>query len=203
LRRASENNNIENLWLPYFCVSASLSSNRAIVHESGPLWKSIRASVGLPGILPPTISDGELLIDGGLINNLPVDVMTRKNVGKVIALDLLGDRTRNFSHITALPTLGDVIKQRVKNSTVSSTTNPANELPNVLELLFRASLVGSAYHAERNRMNANLYLNPPVHDFGLLEFKSFEKVVTVGYNHTKQVLDRNLRDHGTIWNTVS
>ncbi len=64
---------IEDLWIPYFCVSANLTKRKAHVHDSGPLWQACRASASLPLLIPPTVlpgPDGGTLMDGGLMNNL-------------------------------------------------------------------------------------------------------------------------------------
>ncbi|VDK77344.1 unnamed protein product, partial [Onchocerca ochengi] len=68
---------IEDLWIPYFCVSTDISSSIMRVHRTGPLWAYCRASMSLAGYLPPLCDprDGHLLLDGGYVNNLPADVM--------------------------------------------------------------------------------------------------------------------------------
>ena len=82
---------IEDLPKPYFCVSSDLTTGRDYVHRSGPLWRALRASVALPGILPPVTEGGHLLVDGGVMNNLPVDVMAAEARGPIIAVDVSGE----------------------------------------------------------------------------------------------------------------
>ena len=65
---------IEDLATPFFCVSTNLTQALEVVHRHGPLAKAVRASISLPGILPPVASGGDLLVDGGLTNNLPIDL---------------------------------------------------------------------------------------------------------------------------------
>ncbi|MDA1370531.1 MAG: patatin-like phospholipase family protein, partial [Proteobacteria bacterium] len=75
LRREFSDVHIEDLGLPYFCVSANLTTGRSVVHRQGELWHWLRASVAIPGVLPPVFSDGQIFVDGATINNLPVDIM--------------------------------------------------------------------------------------------------------------------------------
>jgi predicted acylesterase/phospholipase RssA/CRP-like cAMP-binding protein len=83
---------IEDLPLGFFCVSASLTRAEAVIHERGPLWTAVRASLALPGIYPPVYADGDLLIDGGAVDNLPVDVMRdRVGAGSIIAVDVASE----------------------------------------------------------------------------------------------------------------
>lgn len=66
---------IEELWLPYFCVSSNLTTGGAMVHGNGDLATALRASIAIPGLLPPVMSSDGVLVDGGMMNNLPADVM--------------------------------------------------------------------------------------------------------------------------------
>ena len=59
----------------YFCVTTNLSRGETSVHRAGPLAKLVRASMTIVGLVPPVFEEGELLIDGGYSNNIPVDVM--------------------------------------------------------------------------------------------------------------------------------
>ena len=81
---------IEDLRMPYFCVSSNLTRADTVVHRTGPLWRAIRASGSLPGLVPPVVDDGDLLYDGGLLNNLPVDLMRKEiHTGVLIAVDVV------------------------------------------------------------------------------------------------------------------
>jgi len=78
---------LEDLPLNYFAVSTSLTTNDMHIHRTGSLWRTVRASGSIPAILPPMISDdGEVLIDGALVDNLPVDVMRQTKAGPNIIL---------------------------------------------------------------------------------------------------------------------
>jgi lysophospholipid hydrolase len=78
---------IEDLWLPFFCVSTNLSANDVEVHQVGSLWKYVRASMSIVGMLPPVINtNGDMLVDGGYLNNIPVDIMHSLAVRHVIVV---------------------------------------------------------------------------------------------------------------------
>ncbi|MGH7417164.1 MAG: patatin-like phospholipase family protein, partial [Candidatus Rokuibacteriota bacterium] len=79
---------IEDLWINYFAVSANLTTTEMVVQDRGPLWESVRASVSLPGMLPPFVRGMHLLVDGGIINNLPGDVMRQRGGGSVIVANV-------------------------------------------------------------------------------------------------------------------
>jgi NTE family protein len=97
---------IEDLWIPFFAVSSSLSHNREYIHRQGALWRALRASASLPGIFPPVIEGADLLVDGGILNNLPVDVMRDAVRGHVIVVDLSADKDVSYE-AKKLPTVGN------------------------------------------------------------------------------------------------
>ena len=84
---------IEDLRLPYFCISANLTSGRALEHRQGTLAKALRASVAIPGVMPPVFDGEQVLVDGATMNNLPVDLMRRHAPGYVIGCDVGADRS--------------------------------------------------------------------------------------------------------------
>lgn len=69
------NNNFDSLFVPFRCVSADIDHNHDVVMKEGHLSQAVRASMSFPFYLPPIKVDGKLLLDGGLYNNFPVDVM--------------------------------------------------------------------------------------------------------------------------------
>jgi predicted acylesterase/phospholipase RssA len=90
LRRYFEGLDIWNLWLPFFCISSDLSRAEQNVHERGDLWRAVAASCSIPGIFPPRRQGNDQLVDGGIMNNLPVDVMADRFGGAIIASDVCG-----------------------------------------------------------------------------------------------------------------
>ena len=80
--------NIEDLWRKYFCISCNLSRGSIVVSEAGMLRKWVTASAAVPGIMPPLIENDELFVDGGLLNNLPADVMQSRNSGPIISVNV-------------------------------------------------------------------------------------------------------------------
>jgi lysophospholipid hydrolase len=92
LERIYGDTQIEDLWMPCFCVSSNLTHAVAMVHRRGPLWQAVRASMAIPGVFSPVLADGDLLVDGCVLNNLPIDVMQRLNFnGPIIAVNVFPD----------------------------------------------------------------------------------------------------------------
>src|SRR5205823_14581489 len=82
---------IEQLPRRFFCLSCDLAAREAVVHRLGPLVDALYPSLAIPGVFPPvSTGDGRLLVDGGVLDNLPVATMARKGEGPVIAVDVTG-----------------------------------------------------------------------------------------------------------------
>jgi NTE family protein len=81
LRRQFQNYRIEDTWINYFALSANLSSVGVHVHRTGELWRAVRASSAIPGLLPPMYEKGQMLVDGCLIENVPLSTMKNLKTG--------------------------------------------------------------------------------------------------------------------------
>ncbi|MEM9871271.1 MAG: patatin-like phospholipase family protein [Pseudomonadota bacterium] len=102
---------IEDLPLNFFAVATSLTDNDVRVIRTGPLWRAIRASTAIPGIFPPMLMpDGEVLIDGSLIDNVPIEAMRQLKPGPNIILNFLPDKAwRVEAKYEDLPTRGQAL----------------------------------------------------------------------------------------------
>jgi predicted acylesterase/phospholipase RssA/CRP-like cAMP-binding protein len=175
---------IEDLWLKYYCVSSNLTRAETNVHQDGPCWQGIRASISLPGILPPVFHKGDLLVDGAVTNNLPVGVMrTVCDGGTVIAVDVSPkvDMRQKSSFGQAIS--GWKVLTRSMNPFAESM-----DVPTIANVLMRTTLLGSSSTQAANARNADLCLNPPVASAGLMEFQALDKLAETGYRYALEEL---------------
>lgn len=183
---------IEDTWIPFFAVSSNLSKNRVEIHTSGPLWKALRATVSLPGIFPPCIEKGDLLVDGGLLNNLPVDIMKEMVAGKTIAVDVSVDEEYRVER-EALPSPYEYLKAKVL-----SNEREALQVPTLNRVMIKATTLGRSRSAQAVKSGADLHLDLPVRDFDLLGWDRFHDIVEAGYQYTKGQLNQWLLDHRNV-----
>jgi NTE family protein len=177
LRREFQQADIEDLPLPFYCVSANLSAGRVEVHDSGPLWRALRASVAIPGVLPPVLARGDVLVDGGVMNNLPVDVMQSRGRGRVIGVDVGADRAfRSDLDEADLPSLWECWRSRRRR-------------PGILQILWRCGMVGSAQASATQRDQADILLRPPLESVDLLDWRAFRRAVEIGYRSAVEARD--------------
>jgi NTE family protein len=79
---------MDDLWLPFYCVSSNITSGGYVVHRRGVLRRALRSSIAIPGILPPVIENGAVLVDGAVLRNFPVDIMRASHMGPVVGVDV-------------------------------------------------------------------------------------------------------------------
>jgi NTE family protein len=179
---------IEELPKPFFCVSSDLTTGRIHVHRSGVLWRALRASVALPGILPPVTHHGHLLVDGGVMNNLPVDVMAASAHGPIIASDVTGEVDL---HVTD-DRYGErpwwwLISQRMRGT------------PSIVSILMRSGTVGSEAQRRLVREQAEYLFEPPLEDVGLRDWKSFDRAIAEGYAHATTRIEQHGVPLTDVW----
>ena len=167
---------IEDLPIPFYCMSCSLDTGSTNLHESGDLPSALRASAALPGIIPPTIINHRLAIDGSVVNNLPVDVMRQKPVSRIVAVDL-GSAEEVLVDFTSMPSPWAIFRGRYL------PFFRKYRVPSLSNIMLKATLLGTLDRVREQGKQADILLTPPVRRFGLTEVKSFEKIVQAGYDH--------------------
>lgn len=176
---------IEDLPLPYLCVSTNLTRAAQAVHERGPVVRAVRASISVPGILPPMRLDADLHVDGGLVNNLPIDVMVAKpEIGAVIAVDVGGEQD-----MAAPPGFEPELSGwQVLWNRLAKRARP----PTMMSVITRSSFVASIHWARERHTaeQASLYLRIPVADLRLLAFERIDDIAARGYDATREAIGR-------------
>ena len=140
--------------------------------------------MAVPGVVAPALSGRDLLVDGGLLNNLPGDVMRRLWGGRVISVDV--------SPATELRVQGASGRLPSPWALLWSRLNPFAErirVPNVLEILMRASTLASIQNTAEAKAEADLYLKPPVDAFSMFGMTELEQIAEIGYEYARSRLD--------------
>jgi NTE family protein len=161
---------IEELAKPLFTVTADLVSSGLVVHRRGSVMEAVGASMSIPGLAPPVPHGGRLLVDGGVLNNLPVDAMADTAEGPIVAVDVV---------------------RRLEPEASEADEQP---LPSIMETLSRATVLGSVERAERNRALALLVVAPDVADVPLRDFRSLDRAIEAGRAAARAALDAGGRN---------
>ena len=171
---------IEDLRLPYFCISANLTTGCALEHRRGPLSRALRASVAIPGVMPPVFDGEDVLVDGAAINNLPVDIMHRHAPGYVLGCDAGADRS--FSAELA-PGEGPPLWRYFARG------RGGRRRINIFQVLMHAGMINSVSSAAAQRALADAILRPPLASIDLLNWQAFDRAIEAGYRYARQALE--------------
>lgn len=184
--------NIEDLWTRYFCVSANLTRAEAMVHQEGPLWLGVRASISVPGVVPPVIQNGNLLVDGGVLNNLPADIARSLAPGRVIAVDVASKVDLTGPDAT-VPSLSGwrLLWSRL------NPLGPKQEMPTIFHILTRSAMLTTISNTDAVKSSADLYLQPPTQGISLFDWRALDQLTEAGYRYTiEQLAQWDLRSFG-------
>jgi predicted acylesterase/phospholipase RssA/CRP-like cAMP-binding protein len=165
----------EDCWLETFACSASLTRYQLVVTRTGLVAPALMASIAVPGVAPPIISPlGELLVDGGIINNLPADQFTRGAHGAVVAsnVSLVAEQRPGYS---TTPTSWRVARDRL----FGGKDRPY--YPSMFETLYHAGIVSSIQGTRRVQEAADICVQPPVERVALFDFSQIDHVMELGY----------------------
>jgi len=167
---------IDDLWINYFCVAANITQAALHVFRGGSVWKAMRASGSFPGLLPPVPLGGDLLADGGVLDNLPVEVMQGLNPGPVLGSDTSQDVDLEVDPaLEWAPTPWQELVQRLRGGRM--------RLPGAATVLFRAIECRQLAHRRKQRSGASFLFDLPVGDYGMLDFPKIDAIIEAGYRY--------------------
>ncbi|MEZ4234975.1 MAG: cyclic nucleotide-binding and patatin-like phospholipase domain-containing protein [Myxococcota bacterium] len=177
---------IEDLWIPTFCVTCDLMSGQMRLVRQGELWRAVLGTSALPGVLPPVLWDGQLLVDGGVMDNNPVGPMRALNRGPVVLIDVgVADAPLvEPATLARLPSAAMALWHRFKSF------GRRIRVPTIPEILVRTMTVSRPLQDLAGA--SDLYVRPPVEAFGLIDFVRQDQLVAIGYNATLDAIAARL-----------
>jgi len=189
LEKAFGDTKIEDCWLSFACLTVDLSVSRERVHQNGTLWRYVRASMTLAGLLPPLCDVDpkddavHYLVDGGYVNNLPADVMKEVfSAETTIACDIgvevrMTGRQDYGDTLTGLQVLLHALLPTWARGGEAATL----KAPSMGEISSQLMYVRSVQQLERAKESIDCYLRPPVTHFGIMEWKRHAELQSLGY----------------------
>jgi predicted acylesterase/phospholipase RssA len=160
---------IEELPRGFRCVSTDLLARTAVVHRSGALVEAVRATSRLPVVFTPIVSDGRLLVDGSVLDNLPVDTMVERAEGPVVAVNISASSRR-------------------PPSAPGEPPRPVR-IPPLGETMMRTFMISGGDAAQAQRQGAWV-ITPHSMGVGFLEFHQFDRLVESGRAAARTLLDQ-------------
>lgn len=170
---------IEDLQAPFFCVSTNLMTASIRVHRQGLLRRALRATISLPGILPPVVDGADgLLVDGAVLKNFPVDIMSQMHRGPIIGVDVARPAPLNLDDYVNPPGFFSWVAQH-------GFQTP----PPIGTLLMRAATI--SVDPWQGRDKTDILIVPEMPNVDLRDWKHFDEAVAAGYEAAVSALKRH------------
>jgi NTE family protein len=184
LTRTFGTRTIEELPREFFCVSCDLLTAELVVHRRGPVAEAAAASMCVPGVIAPIARGDRLLVDGGILNNLPVHPMAESGEGPVIAVDVTAQLRRPALEQQRPPAGFNRIALHLREVVVGNE----GPLPNLKEIITRAIGIASVDAVEAAREEADVVITPETGSVGMLDFRRIDWMIEAGRRAARAAL---------------
>jgi len=168
---------IADLPLPFFCISSNLTTGVYNLHKRGQLRHALRASIALPGVLPPVTDGGEVLVDGAVMKNFPADVMRAGHLGAVVGVDVSRGRSISAAQVNSPPPFWPWL-----------LSGEWRKGPPIVALLMRAATVSSGRDLAASREASDVLILPKVDRIDIRDWKAYDPAVEAGYAAAQEAL---------------
>ena len=185
--------NIEDLPIPYCAVATDLKSGREVMFRKGSLFKAIRASISLPSFYEPVKRNDMILIDGGIINPLPLNRVKRQNGDMLVGVDVSGHDYKaqwdELQRLTAIQKSEKSLKTKILDMLI-----PDNIEFNYYTVLSRASslMIRQNSILMARLMNPDILIDIQMNRYGTFDFDKSERLIAIGRQKASQAIDKFL-----------
>lgn len=175
VRRTFPSEHLEDTWIPCFVVATNLSRMNKTVFQQGEVWEAALASVSPPGVAKPRIINGELLCDGGLIENLPVGVLVEQGCRYIIASNIATQLNLSLN-VPDFPSPWAIAFDRLWRGGRATAA-----IPSAIDILLAATTLASADNCEALSHLVDMALTPNLKRFKSTDFTQSQVLVTQGF----------------------
>jgi NTE family protein len=167
---------IGDLWLPFFCVSSNLTSGAYQLHRRGRLRDALRASISLPGVMPPVALDNNVLVDGAVMKNFPADIMRTFHLGAIVGVDVSRGRSITGEDVRSRSVIRWILSGEWRKG------------PPIVSLLMRAATVSTGRDLLASRQASDVLVIPNLDGVEIRNWKAYEPAVAAGHHATLEAL---------------
>lgn len=168
---------IEDLPRVYACVTTNLTRARAEVHDRGSLAHWVGASMSVPGVAPPVVYNGDLLVDGGVLMAVPSDVVVGYGRGPVIASD-----------VSAIETFHGAAEGAEGNPEQLPNSAEVERRTNIFHILYRTATLSTREELEKRAESVDCYLRMPITGVSMFDWERADELIELGYRHAMEQL---------------
>ncbi|MBX7059847.1 MAG: patatin-like phospholipase family protein [Leptospirales bacterium] len=180
----------EDLEIPFYCNAVDLDTGATVLFEQGYIATAIRASVSLPGVFPPMQLDGRALVDGGVLNNLPGNVLRSKGFHRVVGITVTPMEDRRAARTRLEDRRGGPL-QKIKDYI---------SLPPILKIISRSIAVQGIELMKLRFDDFDFILSPAVSEYDVFDFHRRDAIIEAGRRtaneHIHEIKEALLRGRG-------
>lgn len=169
---------IADLWLPFFCITSNLTTGAYQILRSGLVREALRASISLPGVLPPVTEGNNVLVDGAVLKNYPADVMRAIQLGPIVGVDVGRGRSIEAKDIAASSVWRWLLSGEWRRG------------PPIVSVLMRSATVRAGPELAQSHAVTDVLVLPEVDAIEIRDWKGgFDPGVKAGYDAMIASLD--------------
>lgn len=172
---------MEDIWINTYCLSTNLSKTSQEVHKKGEIWKNVLASMAIPGIFPPVILENSLHVDGGVMDNLPIEPMYDYPVSQIIAVSLNSLDVKEVK-IPKMPSSWELLWDRLRRK-------KKYHLPGLTSLITHSMIINSKLKQKEAKDKVTHYIELNLKEVKMLDDKNWKEIIQKGYDQTRAYLD--------------
>ena len=191
---------IENLPIPYCAVATDWKAGREVVLDKGSLFEAIRASISLPSFYEPVQRDGMILIDGGVVNPIPMNRVKRKEGDILVGVDVSGHdykaQWEKMNKLTKMQKHDSSLKAKLLDLII-----PDNIEFNYYTLLSRASslMIRQNSILMAQLMKPEILVDIQMSRYTTFDFDKSERLIAIGRQKTQQAIIKYKTDKGQTY----
>lgn len=184
--------NIEDLSIPYCAVATDAVSGTEVVFNSGSLYDAIRASISLPLVFSPVRQGERILLDGGLVNPLPLNRVRRSKHDLLVAVNVSGHDYRGQVEMRRI--IKEQQNERSKVISLLSKLMPQDPELNYYTLLNRSISIMINKNAQQSLKLTppDILVDIPMNRYNTFDFDKVERLSAIGRNKTKRAVEKFL-----------
>ncbi|OOG70480.1 patatin-like phospholipase family protein [Algoriphagus sp. A40] len=190
IKKIMGNTHLEDFWVGSYCVSTNYSNATSRIHDKGLAWKQIEASIAIPGIYPPVVIDNQLHVDGGVVDNLPIETMYKYPVRHIIAISLTQLKSRPVE-FDETPSSTSILWDKI-------TGKNKYRLPGITSILVNSLTLNSRQKQEMSKSGVAIYLEMELKGIGMMDDTKWKQIVQKGHDQMKEALE-NIPKNERFW----
>jgi NTE family protein len=177
-----------DLKIPFACVATDIVSGQQIVMNTGPVITAVRASISVPGLFTPVKVRGRYLVDGGLVNMVPVSTCRDLGAEYVVGVNVIPDPAGRI-HEPEGEADDEEEGDGGRRSRLRGSRQPKSGAPNVVKVLIQSLYIPGHRIAMENLKDADLAISPDVGDIGFFQFDAEVEAIEAGEKAARKALE--------------